>query len=68
MNKLDLTKDVLEIDKCPECGMQWRYEQDGQVFSKIVGIEHLGKYDGVGQWHCIDCKSTWNRWSGERSE
>ncbi len=29
----------------------------------VTGIEILGQYDGVSQWECGGCKTTFNRWS-----
>ena len=34
-------------------------------FSKLLGIEVRGKYNGVSYWQCPSCKATWDRWTGE---
>lgn len=35
-------------------------------FSKIMGIEIQGKYDGVSYWQCTNCNTYWDRWTGEQ--
>ena len=30
-------------------------------FSRLIGLEVLGHYDGVAQWVCPDCRATWPR-------
>ena len=34
-------------------------------FSKLLGIEIMGGYDGVSYWQCPFCKTTWDRFTGE---
>jgi hypothetical protein len=34
-------------------------------YSRLVGIEVRGGYDGVSYWQCPDCGATWNRFTGE---
>ena len=34
-------------------------------FSRLVGIEVRGKYDGVSYWECPDCKKRWDRFTGK---
>lgn len=29
-------------------------------FSRLIGIEIEGRYDGVSLWQCPDCQHTWN--------
>ena len=31
-------------------------------FSRIVGIEVSGIYDGILYWECPDCNGRWHRW------
>ena len=30
-------------------------------FSRLIGVEVPGKYDGVLYWKCPDCNHTWDR-------
>lgn len=32
-----------------------------QHFSRLIGVEIPGGYDGVSYWQCPDCKSKWPR-------
>lgn len=32
-------------------------------FSRIIGVEIRGYYDGVAKWRCPDCGAEWNRFS-----
>ena len=45
-------------------------EEEPISFSHIVGIElpygHPNRYDGVSYWMCPKCRTTWNRFSGEK--
>jgi hypothetical protein len=34
-------------------------------FSRLIGIEERGVYDGVCKWRCPDCNAEWNRFSKE---
>ncbi len=34
-------------------------------FSKLVGIEVRGKYDGISYWQCPFCNATWDRWTSK---
>jgi hypothetical protein len=34
-------------------------------FSRLVGVEHPGRYDGVWEWQCPDCKATFPRFERE---
>lgn len=34
-------------------------------WSRLQGIEDPMKYDGISYWQCPDCKTTWNRFTGE---
>ncbi len=39
------------------------YGKDATHFSRIIGIEIRGVYDGVAYWECPDCDVRWHRWS-----
>lgn len=34
-------------------------------FSKLLGVEIRGLYDGVSFWQCPFCNTTWDRWTLE---
>ncbi len=36
-----------------------------QVWSRVIGIEFQGEYDGISAWQCPDCKYQWNRFTGK---
>jgi hypothetical protein len=38
----------------------WTKEKP-KSFSRIVGVEIRGYYDGVAYWECPDCKHKWHR-------
>jgi hypothetical protein len=38
----------------------WTKEKP-KCFSRIVGVEIRGYYDGVAYWSCPDCKHKWHR-------
>ncbi len=60
---------------CPECGADWtgppipqdiRHHYGDQThFSRRIGIELKGIYDGVIVWKCPDCGHMKHRFSGE---
>ena len=51
---------LTDIEKaCPFCHTDLRV---GNTFSRLIGIEIQGKYDGVLAWRCPDCAATWDRW------
>ncbi len=33
-------------------------------YSRLIGVEYLGGYDGVSEWLCPDCGVRVGRWSG----
>lgn len=35
------------------------------VWKREIGIEILGQYDGISYYQCPDCKTTFNRFTGE---
>lgn len=32
-------------------------------FSQLIGINVLGKYDGISYWECPACKTRWDRFT-----
>ena len=34
-------------------------------WSRLIGIEIQGEYDGISYWQCPDCKTYWSRFTGE---
>lgn len=57
---------------CPECNADWRgnkipeehrhhYVPTDGYFSRLIGIEIPGGYDGVNHWKCPDCNTTFKR-------
>lgn len=64
---------------CPHCSVSLRgqqipeeYLRDGsygewngeqRFYSRKVGVEVQGVYDGVLFWQCPDCDGRWHRWS-----
>lgn len=69
---------IADRDRCPECYSSWQgspiKEEDRHLYgptapthySRLVGIEIRGGYDGVSEWACPDCGARWDRWTGER--
>jgi hypothetical protein len=39
--------------------------ENERFYSRLIGIEIQGGYDGVSYWMCPDCEYTWDRWTGE---
>ena len=37
-------------------------------YSKLIGIEVMGGYDGISYWQCPFCKATWDRFTGNEVE
>jgi len=50
---------------CPECGMDWKYEVDGETHRHLIGIEDRDRYDGISFWMCPKCETMWDRFTGE---
>jgi hypothetical protein len=59
-------------DECPHCGTCLRgaeipeesrqYYSYATHYSRVIGQEIRGVYDGVLFWSCPDCGGTWHRW------
>lgn len=63
------------IETCPSCRTDLRgapipqqyidkgfYSPGATHYSRIVGVEIRGVYDGVLYWQCPDCGHCWHRW------
>lgn len=50
------------IETCPHCRADLAYEVDGKTYSRGIGVEIQGVYDGVLFWRCPDCGHDWHRW------
>jgi hypothetical protein len=56
----------LRDDYCAGCNATLRYRgADGQEYSRVIGVEYQGGYDGVSEWHCPDCGRREGRFSGK---
>jgi hypothetical protein len=66
-------------ETCPHCAANLQgdpiaeeyrecYAPTSTHYSRIIGIEVRGVYDGVLYWSCPDCGGTWHRWDAERYE
>lgn len=41
------------------------YAEGSTHYSRVIGVEIQGIYDGVLFWACPDCGKTWHRWKLE---
>lgn len=57
--------DLDQKENCPKCNIDLKYIKDGQGYSKVIGIEYLGKYDGIAEWRCPSCGYREGRFSGK---
>ena len=59
-----------EFDKfhCKFCHADLSYEVDGKKYSKLIGVEIRGEYDGVSYWHCPVCTVYWSRFTGDKCD
>lgn len=60
---------------CPDCGSNWQgapipqeaidkgWYGDNTHFSRLIGVEVRGAYDGVLYWQCPDCGSKFVRFT-----
>ena len=39
--------------------------ENRERFSRLIGVEISGNYDGVSYWQCPDCGTTWNRFTNK---
>lgn len=54
-----------EFEHCPKCGKDLHYteeNQQGTVFTHLIGVEIRGVYDGVLYWLCPFCDIAFHRW------
>jgi len=52
----------LQAGKIPaECIEQGMYESGVTHYSRMIGVEVPGVYDGVLYWSCPDCGARWHR-------
>lgn len=51
----------IEPTYCPLCGAELTYEVDGVSYSRAVGVEITGVYDGALFWACPRCGFVWHR-------
>lgn len=59
-------------DTCPACGASMQAEPipeehrhhygDKTHYSRVIGVEVPGVYDGILYWLCPDCGHKWHRW------
>lgn len=50
-------------DTCPHCGSDLSYvSPEGGTFSRRIGVELQGIYDGVLFWVCPVCQHAWHTW------
>jgi Zn-finger nucleic acid-binding protein len=61
---------------CPHCQVNLQgaaiaedsrkfYLKSTTHYSRTIGVQVLGVYDGVLFWQCPDCGGRWNRWTPE---
>lgn len=55
----------MTTEACPACQARLSYEVDGKTYSRVIGIEIPGVYDGVLYWRCPCCGYDWHRWDDE---
>lgn len=75
---LDSLVNEHDKDMCPHCKADLRgepipqdsidagYYGSSTHFSRMIGVEIRGAYDGVLFWMCPDCGVRWHRWKDER--
>lgn len=49
---------MTDVRTCPKCGS---HEVGGVEYS----YDSPQHYDGVSEWHCMECHTRWGRWSGK---
>lgn len=50
---------------CRYCHRLLAYEENGREYSRIIGVEVQGTYDGVLYWQCPFCDGKWPRFGKE---
>lgn len=77
MKRMKPTEFDSDIEECPKCkhdlrgesipkNQQSMYKTGSTHYSKLVGIEIRGGYDGVSYYQCPFCKTMWDRWTGKQ--
>jgi hypothetical protein len=41
----------------------WKPEDGPRYYSRMIGVEISGVYDGMLFWECPDCGGRWHRWA-----
>lgn len=60
------TKRGLHEDYCVYCNAPlWYLGIDGRKYSRVIGVEYQGGFDGVSEWVCPDCGRREGRFSGK---
>lgn len=55
------------IEKVKEWASHYGWSEDNKVhFSKVIGLEIPGKYDGVSYWKCPECQMLWDRFTEKK--
>ena len=73
-----MSDDAGQLETCPHCSVSLRgpeipeeslrsgayggWNGEPRFFSRRVGVELQGVYDGVIWWECPDCGGRWHRW------
>lgn len=47
-------------EMCPLCGADFAYGETGK-YSRMIGVEIQGVFDGILFWQCPDCDGRWHR-------
>ena len=63
----------MDLSHCPHCASSQQGEKIAEKhlhyynglthYSRTIGVNILGAYDGVLFWKCPDCNFAWQRWS-----
>ena len=73
MNNTNFPPVVEATRYCPACNADWQgdpipeastqhYSPKSTHFSRLIGVEISGIYDGVHHWLCPQCHQTFPRW------
>lgn len=52
-------------DTCPQCAAQLAYQSKGRTYSRCIGVEVEGIYDGILYWQCPMCGHKWHRFPSD---
>jgi rubredoxin len=56
---------MFDVYTCPHCKADLSYTVNGERYSRMMGIEIQGGYDGVSYWYCPVCETYSDRFTGE---